>query len=246
LHRHAWLAVPRSAVTLSLLALVVISFLACAGAAASIWFGSWGLTDRLAALGALFTFGALWVAVIAAVVAVAAYQLASGRPQLKVAVFTPDSQNPNPWLYHPEHGGELASILFTVRLYNVSQFSARNPAVRIELSGLEDVGVEAPFGIVAPFQVKDGWSMTECDPSAGTMTWVWIGGVDATIHGPRWFIDTPLLDLSECRWKPWERATDTTYRFWLEAVAEGAFVRAQYDLQVGEWVSGLDAVIPSD
>src|SRR5437016_5815920 len=130
----------------ALVAFVValLAGLAVCGALAIVtWTGTWDVDRRLAALGAIFAAGGLWVAIVAGVVAVLAYALASERPNLRVELRMPHSEPDRPVLcFDPEERAyvkllQFDQLLVRIRLHNASYFSVRNPAVMVELIGLE-------------------------------------------------------------------------------------------------------------
>src|SRR6266487_5768681 len=77
---------------------LLAGLLVCGGLAATTWTGTWDVDRRLAALGAIFAAGALWVAIVAGVVAVLADALASERPHLRVELRMPHSEPDRPTL----------------------------------------------------------------------------------------------------------------------------------------------------
>src|SRR6266487_3672712 len=148
---------------------LLAGLLVCGGLAATTWTGTWDVDRRLAALGAIFAAGALWVAIVAGVVAVLADALASERPHLRVELRMPHSEPDRPTLcFDPDEGAYVKllpfdQLLVRIRLHNASDFSARNPAVRLELIGLEwrREEIHALEMDPPPGYARDGWEGVE-------------------------------------------------------------------------------------
>lgn len=142
-------------------------------------------TQSLVAVGDVAAFGTLYFAVVASVVALVAYQVASRRPDLTVSIKFPFSEINRPVLPHVEPattGSQLVALDETVDLKaelwlsNKTNFSARNPYVRLELVNLA--------GLAVP---KD-WNLLKT--GAGGVTQIeWDGG-DRSVHDRR---DLPVV-----------------------------------------------------
>lgn len=159
------------------------------GFAVWVWsWAGWSAGDRLVAIGDALAAGAFGLAVLAGVVAVLAYRVASQRPQLTaswsvsgstdgviVGLDAPDSAGerrikPHPVGPWPPHGSLTAEF----RIENVSEWSARNVAVSVEFTGMRGIGAPAD------------WSPGTSDPWTGMVTGLeWEGGADKAIHGHR-------------------------------------------------------------
>jgi hypothetical protein len=228
--------------------IVLVAFAAAFGAgliaslvaSQQVWIGSWRLSDRLAAVSAIASLAALYEAAMAGTLALVAYALASERPSLTAELWFRNSPMNKPVL--PVDADDPSGIrfilgdylLFTIRLRNTSAFSARNPAVRVELIGISHPHWDRP---IAPrYFETTKWMAVKPVSADATVAWVWNGGVDATIHGPDWFIDLPELDLGLPGFigRPGE-----AYKVFVEAVAEGDRFRHTYDITVkplAEWI----------
>jgi hypothetical protein len=167
----------------------------CVLAAAHIWWGDWNLDRRLAAEAAVAGLGALYVTAVAGIIALIAYGLASRRPVLAIEL------RPRPWEAAAQptliiDGDSRATILtyprppvdIAVRLVNWGSFSARNPAVRLELQGLTSV--------LKPDHDTLGWQQVPPIHFMTGLAWLWNGGVDTAIHGHGWLHDLPRFRLA--------------------------------------------------
>jgi hypothetical protein len=114
-------------------------------AAAMVWIWTWPLTvdQRLLVIGDLAAIATVVLATIAALVALAAYAAATGPPDLRLEMSNPFSERPNELLMKlqpPRDGLDYVAIdpfkqvQVSVKVTNRSHWSARNPAVRIDLS----------------------------------------------------------------------------------------------------------------
>jgi hypothetical protein len=234
---------------------LVVGLVVCGGLAVVTWSGTWDVDRRLAALGAIFAGGGLWVAIVAGVVAVVAYALASERPNLRIELRIPHSDPDQPVLcFDPEERAyvrllQFDQLLVRVRLHNASDFSARNPAVRVETIGLEwrreevhTLEMDPP-----PGYPREGWEPVEPTQPGATAAYQWDGGPNASIHGPNWFRDVPALPLYG-----FVGVVGARHALHVEAVAEGDRVEREYvlgTLPPAEWVHGdpeRDEMMPDD
>ncbi len=100
------------------------------GVTTLIWLNS-ATSDRLAVISNLLAFGTLLLALVAGIVALAAYSAATGLPDLKVKITFP-AGGPNSLSLHM---GEMQSRTITdefivaVVVRNCSTFAARTPAM---------------------------------------------------------------------------------------------------------------------
>ncbi len=158
-------------------------------------------TDRLTAETDVLGGAGFALALLAAVVAVAAYLTTDQTPDLAVELVYPLSPLNEPlpivdaWR-RKQDGARLSGSHDTVckvLLHNRSRFSARSPAVRIQLmrlSGLRDgqPGWQALRKIWAPLSkpgVRDSTNIVQ-----------WDGGATYAIHG-EWTRELPPLDFNE-------------------------------------------------
>lgn len=219
-----------------------------------LWIGdrarAWTLDQRLAGLGADAAFAVLYEACVVGIIAVVAYALASERPRLKIELRgRPSRQDSVTFVYDDRAHGERREVvqvddllLLTIRLYNRRQFSARNPAVRVQLIGFE-----------GETQVTGTWLRMDPILPGATHAWQWNGVVDDTIHGPMWFRDTQVLDLRPPQ--PGQGLSGrpgVTHAIHIEAVAEGDHVTRKYIVDwktPAQWVRGdreRDELLPPE
>lgn len=106
-------------------ALVAIGVVVVGGMAA-VWFGSsLSVDQRIAALGAVLTFGALLLAVLAAVVAIAGYRFILRRPRLGIGFF----------LVHSPDGQGVRTTTITPNINNYGDATATNAKVTFFFGG---------------------------------------------------------------------------------------------------------------
>ena len=162
-----WLAV--GAVMVVALVLAILSLTATAD-----------LADRMAEVGAVFAGAALLLAAIAAAVALLAYTVSTGLPEvlLKVEIegtavnnFVLEAKMNDDVGLMAKHG----PLTGTVFLHNTSGYSANNPAVVIRLDRM-----------VFRRSVNDltrGWDLIDSDARGVTRAIQWDGGPTYSIHG---------------------------------------------------------------
>jgi hypothetical protein len=186
-----------------------------------------GLTpdERIGEEGVVWAGASFVVAVVAAVLALLAYGVASQRPSLRVWTrINDDHRGPDSkTVFHDEyvddpkgtqfffesfHWMDLGPKLW-IRVFNDAGYSARSPAVSVEV-----IGFEVDARIVGKEQT--GWKEAQPRSDPKAVAWMWDGG-DSAIHGPRWFRALPHLDLKGIA--PPANAGTASIR--IEAVAEG-------------------------
>jgi hypothetical protein len=206
-----WVAFAVVAVGLSTLGAGVIAL--------RFWSLTWGLTDRLTAIADTFALAALVDAAIAALVAVAAYYQATRKPDLWLLVGLSNEQPKQvalrgqvaPIFEFERRSAAVENIELHVWLDNLNKYTARNPALRINL----DVsGVN-----LASAGWNPGWSVT---PDGGSFQWD--GGADLSVHGT-WRRPLPLLQLPAHG-----PASELPYVFRSAVVADG--FRRDFDLLI--------------
>jgi hypothetical protein len=187
------------------------------------------LDQRIAAEGVVGAEASFLVAVIAAIVALAAFALASERPSLRIWTrINDDHHAPDHTVIQREalvdrrkgrnfdlkefHWDDLGPDLW-IRVYNDAGFSARNPAVRVEASGFE-----VSKTIVGRTQY--GWREAEPLRDPNAVAWTWDGG-DRAIHGPKWFRALPSLKIKGLRPPAELPQKNPVPTIRIEAVAEG-------------------------
>lgn len=156
-----------------------------------------GLTpdQTIAEEGVVWAGASFMVAVVAAVLALLAYAAASERPSLRLRTRINDDHHGaegrivqrdlsveqskgQAFFYEAFHWLDIGPKLW-IRLYNDARFSARNPAVHVEVIG---------FAVDATIVGKEQTGWKEAQPLSGpaAVAWIWDGG-DTAIHGPKWF-----------------------------------------------------------
>ncbi len=160
------------------------------------WNSGLSLDQRLVAIGDVLAAGGLALAFFAGLVATLAYRVSTQRPALipsikvdgmypiEVGLAGPDSAGERRIVKLPAPGLPNASVPLVLRVENVSDWSARNVAVRVELKGMRGLDVAVD------------WVRAAADLSTGHITAVqWEGGADYAIHG-NWFRELPSLELA--------------------------------------------------
>jgi hypothetical protein len=132
------------------------------------------LSDRLAETGDWLAGGTLALAAIAGLVALQAYASATGLPRLDVLCYFERVQTKEK--SNESSPGQILSGPFTIiiRLRNDSGYSARNPAVALEVFGAE-FSAETPA-------IGEGWTIPSGNLEAFTEV-QWDGGPVYSIHG---------------------------------------------------------------
>jgi hypothetical protein len=138
-------------------------------------------SERLAEVGDMLAGGTLALAAIAGLVALQAYGAATGLPRLQLQVRFPFSE-----VNHPVFLAEMpdsGSTILRARQYkqldgellvrNLSGYSARNPAVVVQLNGMS----------IAPNPLLEGWTTVNAVTTVGTIAMQWDGGPNYSIHG---------------------------------------------------------------
>lgn len=190
-------------------AAIVIGLLAVGGASVWVWFNIAAGVERLTAEGDVAAFGTLYLAIVAAGVALMAYQVSTRTPDVVAEIKFKFSEPNVPILAwaDPENAGDALvplddiDLVARVRLTNKRKFSARNPHVRLELTNMSLPN--APKG----WEVAEKWSASD----ATGITW---DGGDRSIHD--WRV-LPPVDLTGV--KALRQATE--YRIDLHVAAEG-------------------------
>lgn len=145
--------------------------------------------DKLAAAGDVLVGATLLLAAIAAMVALLAYAVSTGSPDLQISVLFTNSPPNNPVFEGSFHDAyvtvaELLSgeHLGRILLQNTSGYSAKNPTVRIWLNAMAFRPSHSSF-----FQEWDSMDVADiflADVNAQLITAVqWDGGATYSIHG---------------------------------------------------------------
>lgn len=211
LSRRVFLGGITVAVTGTMLATIVLTVLALTSTA--------DLPDRLAAAGDVLVGATLVLAAIAAIVALLAYAVSTGEPDLRINVmFNPDLMGNNPAFeieetvdssFYPVK--EFVPTVATVRARNDSAYSANNPAVIVRL--------ESMFFRVESLRARDNdWVPIEFGTRKTVTAVQWDGGPAYSVHGgsTRRLPDLPMDSLIIDRGK---EATDPALS--IEILAEG-------------------------
>jgi hypothetical protein len=137
--------------------------------------------DRLAAEGAIFSGAAVLLAVIASLVALMAYAVSTGSPDLQLRIAFPFSKLNEPsFKAHIQKNGVILADQFKqtigrVSLHNTSRYSAVNPAVVVRFQGMAFT--------VNTDREEGAWEMLEFRTSVGITAIQWDGGPQYSIHG---------------------------------------------------------------
>lgn len=161
---------PMLAVYAGLLILIAVII----GLAALKWLTS-GSSDRLAVIGNLLSLGTLLLALVAGIVALAAYSAATGRPDLKVR-FIPSIGTYNRVMFtQDENGYASGNTTVTLAVRNYSTYAARSPAVLIEF---EDGLIPGEL-----YAESREWTRVNDARSRYVIAVQWDGGPSYSIHG---------------------------------------------------------------
>jgi hypothetical protein len=184
------------AVVVIMLATVIVTVIALTSSADT--------ADRLAAVGDVLVAATLLLAAIAALVALLAYAVSTGLPDLKIRIEFESSRPNNPTFYaKPREGGRLAAgegkqLVGKVSLRNDSGYSARNPAVVVQLRAMvylpKDFRTTPETDIDSIFAEPAGrWAVIDFIRQNGIAAVQWDGGSTYYGHSTR---DLPRLRLN--------------------------------------------------
>jgi hypothetical protein len=142
------------------------------------------LSDRLVEVGDILSGATLILTIVAALVAVLAYAVATGLPDLKVRVSFPFSRPNVPRFQASSVSGngdirvnEFKQVSMTLSVSNESGYSARNPAVIVKLRGMAFLDQEVGRA------KQQGWTVIGFVTTQGITEVQWDGGGDYSIHG---------------------------------------------------------------
>ena len=150
------------------------------------------ISDRLAEVGIIIAGATLALAAVAALVALLAYAISTGTPDLKLQVhFEFSSLNRPVFRAEPMDGDRLKAVAFkqtccTISLRNTSGYSARNPAVIVRLHGMVFLNRND--------SLAKEWVVVDFSNTNGIKGVQWDGGPTYSIHG-RSVRRLPMLDL---------------------------------------------------
>jgi hypothetical protein len=161
---------PMLAVYGGLLVLIAIVI----GDASLHWLSS-GSSDRLAVIGNLLSFGTLLLALVAGIVALAAYSAATGLPNLKLQFRQPRGRVNVPGFIPNGEGQAWENTTVVLTVENSSKYAARVPAVRVEFLN----------GVIPEklYTHSREWTPITGNFSPDIMAVQWDGGPNYSIHG---------------------------------------------------------------
>jgi hypothetical protein len=149
------------------------------------------MADRLALTGVVLAAASFVLVAAAGVVALLAYLVASGAPDLSIQIRfrfseinapTFQAESPPEWPGRRVAGAWRQTEGYVI-LTNRSRYAARNPGVRLELIGLGGLA-EQP-----------GWTVIASANQVGPTWFQWDGGVQEVVHG-EWSRTLPNLDFA--------------------------------------------------
>ena len=172
LRRRMWLAAAGVFVLLSGLATVVATPIILSGSSAS-------LADRIAEVGDIFAGSSLLLTVVGALIALRAYAVSTGLPNLDIIFeFSPPDQP----VFDKSKGTKG-----TISVHNKSGYPAKNLAVIVRLQRMALYGGSAKLK-------EEGWVVNELVDNNGITVLQWEGGSEFSIYGHS-IHRLPLLDL---------------------------------------------------
>src|SRR6266851_2515131 len=165
---------PMLAVYAGLLVVITLAI----GACVLYWLSS-SSSDRLAVIGNFLSFGTLLLALVAGIVALAAFSAATGLPDLKLQFSLPDLYpNEVRFLFDDNKSAmaEGGNCIANIVVENISSYAARTPAVIIEFR---------KAGIYQGYYAASGnWTPVARDHNTNDVLSIqWDGGPNYAIHG---------------------------------------------------------------
>jgi hypothetical protein len=180
-----------------------------------------GLSDRLAAISDVVGAATLLLAMVAAVVALLAYAVSTGIPDLHIQLDFPFSELNKPSFVSTFRDNGVAEaedfkqLDCTVRVRNDSSYSAKNPAVVVRLQDMAFM----PFGSMGE------WVVVQFGSTYGVTAVQWDGGANYSIHGGS-VRTLPELRLSKLHTQP-----DPDPYITIDILADG-YTRSQVKIPV--------------
>jgi hypothetical protein len=133
-------------------------------------------SDKIGAVADVFTAATLLLAVIAGLVALLAYAVSTGTPDIRIGVNFASSPRNLPNIVVDKKVNEPWDETLIIQLKNISRYSARNPAVSVRIVRLNFDYEEVKF--------SPGWVLTEVDHSDDLSIKIqWDGGPNYSVHG---------------------------------------------------------------
>jgi hypothetical protein len=188
LRRRMWLVAAGAFVLLSGLATVVATPIILSGSSAS-------LADRIAEIGDIFAGSSLLLTIAGALIALRAYAVSTGLPNLEVIFeFSPPDQPVSKVVLDKNDPSEKAQAVgteSTISLRNTSGYLAKNLAVIVLLQKMAVYGGSTKLK-------EEGWVANELVDDGGITVLQWEGGPEFSIYGHS-VRRLPRLDLSGLR-----------------------------------------------
>jgi hypothetical protein len=132
-------------------------------------------SDRLAVIGNLLSLGTLLLALVAGIVALAAYSAATGLPNLKLRIMQPMGLGNRMRFVPGADGSAQENTAVTVLVRNTSSYAARSPAISVFFEG----------GMIEADQMARSreWVQIGHPSSGAIIAFQWDGGPNYSIHG---------------------------------------------------------------
>lgn len=206
---RTWLSQIRQRPSLGVYAGLLILVIAAIGGASIAWLSS-SSSDRVAVIGNFLALGTLLLALVAGIVALAAYTAATGLPDLKVQFITPRGEINWARFVPDADASAVGNTAVVIAVKNVSSYAARVPAVIVEFQG----------AVIRERQsvIRQPWTPIKGYLSQEIASVQWDGGPNYSIHGDstRYL---PELDLHGLR--PLGGDTDFSVRILVRLLADG-------------------------
>ena len=132
-------------------------------------------SDRLAVIGNLLSLGTLLLALVAGIVALAAYSAATGLPNLRMQLALPSSYNEATFVVPGKGDPVSLDTIARITVENTSAYAARTPAVIIEFHA---AGIERSM-----YSPEREWSPVSLYRKGDITAFQWDGGPVYSIHG---------------------------------------------------------------
>lgn len=160
-------------VTVAIIGILVVTGIVSATVAV----GHRPTSDRIALVGEVITAATLLLAAVAGLVAVLAYALSTGAPNLEVKVTNAENPYRQPTIdLGPDDSINVCKDEeLAISLRNVSSYSARNPVVTVRMVGF----IFSEAQSVRDWEIID-WNPFRPDEKHKVQ---WDGGVDYSVHG---------------------------------------------------------------
>src|SRR6266545_1846743 len=182
----------RTAVSVAAILILALTALGIIGAAWWGWTFALPTRDHVVVINVVVALAAYILVALSVAVALFAYLAATGRPDLHAVIQFNFSYRNEPVFEASDESSPDGNIKLrqykqldgTVSIENRTSYAARNPGVRIELSG------------IGGFRTQPGWASVAFASTVGLIAIQWDGGADLLIHG-KWPRPLPRLDFSD-------------------------------------------------